>query len=481
MITEKGLNKNQIIQELTRSPHGKLEEYVPNGARAQRDESEFFAHLISWNAARGQIRDAKLALPVIALSQGKTHDEFAENALAHLCSLDPRNLLRAFHFSLDLKTPSYRRAITRAIERYLRAREANKSWWTKTAVQHRHTLKDLYCLCHVKPSNYADAILFLGAKPKGSIFEAIAQLKNMSPREAAGTILEMKIPFLIATAALGKKASDPDLVLALIAMMSPTELVTNAKRLEKLGIKTNPALRSAFEEGLRRVTSSGKNMLKTTVAAEAVEDESTRAKLRGVQEKQLQKAAGIEGNWLVLGDKSASMQLCIETSRHVASTLAKMVRGKVHLVFFDTHPRPIDATGKTYDELLRETRHVEARNGTSVGCGLMWALENDVEVDGIAIISDAQENNAPQFAKVYQTYSQKYGREVPVYLYRVAPATRSVYDHDMGEHCTSEFDLRGGVDYYSLPNLVQTMRTNRYSLVDEIMEMPLLTLREVFE
>jgi len=36
------------------------------------------------------------------------------------------------------------------------------------------------------------------------------------------------------------------------------------------------------------------------------------------------------------------------------------------------------------------------------------------------------------------------------------------------------------VDFYSLPNLVQTMRTNRYSLIEEIMETPLLTLEQAF-
>ena len=42
-----------------------------------------------------------------------------------------------------------------------------------------------------------------------------------------------------------------------------------------------------------------------------------------------------------------------------------------------------------------------------------------------------------------------------------------------------KFSLGASTDYYSLPNLVETMRTTRYSLVDEIMEMPLLTLERV--
>lgn len=486
MKAEHGLTKNQIIKELTRSPHGKLAEYVPIGGPAQQEEPEFFAHLIAWNDLRGQIRDAKVALPVIALSRGKTHEDFSENALAHMATLDPRNFLRSLRFARELKTPNYGKAIRQTVERYLRAREKRLPWWIKTAVQHRKSLKELYALYHVKPFPFADQVLFKGYRPKNSVFEAIAQLRGMAPVEAAGTILECKIPFLIALGALGPRAKEPDLVLALIDRMSPTELVTNMKMLERLGVKSNPALRSALEEALKKAAKSDKNIMKTTVAADAVEDEGMRAKLQNLQEKQIQKTQGIDGNWLILGDKSGSMQECIDVSRHIAAMLAKMVRGKVHLVFFDTAPRAIDVTGKTYDELLALTKHVMAQGGTSIGCGLQWALDMGVEIDGIAIVSDARENNVPQFARVYQTYSQRHNKEVPVYLYRMQHGTVSWADQDLAQSMKAasldlqEFDLRGGVDYYSLPNVVATMRVNRYSLVDEIMDTPLLTLDKVF-
>jgi len=48
-------------------------------------------------------------------------------------------------------------------------------------------------------------------------------------------------------------------------------LSTNAKLLNKLGVKTNPVLRSAYEEALGRVSKRGENLLKTTKAVEAAE------------------------------------------------------------------------------------------------------------------------------------------------------------------------------------------------------------------
>ena len=44
------------------------------------------------------------------------------------------------------------------------------------------------------------------------------------------------------------------------------------------------------------------------------------------------------------------------------------------------------------------------------------------------------------------------------------------------------FDLRGSkLDYYSIPNTVKTLRSNQYSLVDEIMQTPLLSLNDVLK
>lgn len=481
MIVEKGLTKNRIVSELSRSPHGKLEEYLPIGKQAAAEQPEFFSHLIAWNNLKGQIRDSKVALPVISLSVSEFNDdEFVGNSLAHLAMLDPRNFVRAIRFAMQVKTPGRARSLRRLIADYLHYREQNWALWEKTAIQHRRTLKELYALAHVKPSTMADAILFKGERPKGTTFEAIAQLKNMSAQEAAGTIMERRIPFLIAMGALGAKAKEADLVLALIGRMSPTELVTNSKMLERLCVKTVPALRAAYEEALGKAAKSKKATLKTTQAAEAIEDDTLKAKLQSLQEKQLAALGGVDGNWLVLGDKSGSMKVAIEAARHVAATLAKMVKGQVHLVFFDVSPRYIDATGKSYEDLLALTKRVTADGGTSVGCGLQYCIDAGYEIDGIAIVSDGGENTPPMFPLVYQQYAKKFDKLPTVYFYRTVGDTNALSRslNAAGIDC-QDFDLTGGVDYYSLPNLVATMRVNRYSLIDEIMAVPLVKLEAV--
>lgn len=480
------ITKQRIIADLSRSAHSKLDEYAPITRAAVQHEPEFLAHLIAWNERVGQVRDSKVALPVVSLMKGFA---FAENSLAHLALRDPRNLVRAVKFARAMLVDQGRsKEIRRVIERYLRSREDHFPQWTRAALQHRASMKSLYALYHVKPSPLAHAILFQGYKPPGSVFEAVAQLKDMPALEAAGTIAKHRIPYLIAVSAVGARLKDPafktDITMALIDTMSPSELVTNTKMLEGLGIKTNPALRAAFEAGLKRVAGSTANVLKTTRAAEVMDDEGLKTKLVQTQEKQLKVLGGIDGDWLVLGDKSGSMQAAIEASRVIAGTLAKMVTGHVWLVFYDSTPRLIEVTGKSYEEIKAATALIQAGGGTSIGCGVQHALDRALDVSGIAIIGDGGDHVAPPFAVTYQKLCRVLDRSVPVYFYQLKGTDPDFLTPSMAaaKLDMQVFDLRGGeVDFYSLPNLVQTMRASRYSLVQEILDTPLLTLNEVFK
>lgn len=486
---EHGLSKNQMISELVRSPHGKLEEYAPVVKTAAKTEPEFLAHLIAWNQIKGQIRDAKIALPLLSLTEPSFAEDLVENSLAHLALQGPRELLRAYRHALVVRPAGKMGRLRRLVGAYLREKEADHHKWDRAAVQHRNVLKELYALCDVKPSTHYKNIVLFGRTldkvkapmPKGSVFEVIAGLKDMAPMEAAGEIQKRKIPFLIAKGALGAKAKDPDLVLALINSMSPSELVNNTKMLEGLGVKTNPALRGAFQAGLAKAAGSTKNVLKATRAAEAMDDEELKENLRGLQEKQLQ-SMSVEGDWLVLADKSGSMHEAIEAARHIAATLAKMVKGKVWLVFFDTHPMTVDVTGLPLDAIKKATEHVTANGGTSIGCGLQRMLDEKIHVDGIVVVSDGGENSAPLFSDVYPRYSKLVDKEVPVYLYHCGNKDREFSAFMKLAHIDLQvFDLPRNIDYYSIPNLVATMRTNRYSILDEIMSTRLLTLADVFK
>ncbi len=480
-MAETGITKQRIISELSKSTHGNLQEYFTIGKQAVQQEGDFFQHLIAWNYRNGQIRDSKVALPIVGLAYEKD-EELLSNSLAHLSLLGPRELLKGYRFVLGSRQPGRMRLFRKLIENYLHKKEREK-YWDSFAIQHRGTLKELYALAHVKPEKERVNVVLYGRNfdktkallPAGSVFEAVANLKNMTPVEAAGTIMKFKIPFLIAKGALGKNAKDPALVLALIDSMTSTELITNTKILEELGIKTDPALRGAYDEALKKASNSKQNTLKTTQAIDSVKDETLKEKLREVQDKQISKLGGPQGNWLILADKSGSMSKAIEASRHISATMAKVCQGNVYLVFFDTSPVFVDVTGMSLDQVKEATKRINAGGGTSIGCGLNSILSKNIDIDGIAIVSDGDENVSPLFVDVYKKYIEKFGKDVPVYYYWCDGYSDSFSPKVNAAGIEMQtFDVHRNLDYYSLPNLAATMRASKYSLVDEIMETPLL-------
>lgn len=479
-----GLSRNAAISMLTRSPHGALEQYLEAGVPAAAHDPEFFSHLVAWNARKGAIHDSKVALPVVALGSAPIRDdaELLDNALAHLALLRPRELERALEFARHV--PTSRMHVRRTIARYLGDLESMRSKFERVALQHRRALTQLYGELHLKPGPHAKGILFENEKP--GIFGVVASLSKLDAPTAAGVIAQNKIPFLIARGALGGKCKDPAVLQALIGQMSPAELVTNTKWLERLGVMSNPALRAAFDAGVKRTGESASTaaVLKATTAAEAVGGKMGE-KLRGAQEKQLDSMA-VEGDWLVLGDVSPSMSHAIEPTRQICALLARVAKGKVHLVFFDEAPRYFDVTGKGYDEILELTKRITTGSGTSCGCGVEYARTKNLSVDGIVIVTDGGENVAPSFGDAVKAYAAHFGKDVPAYVWLLhgsSPDTMTATAQRAGIALTT-FDLRKqgtAIDSYSIPNMVATMRTNRFSLADEIMATPLLSLDSVLK
>lgn len=490
--------RKQILENLLKSKHGDLHSYKAAGMAAAKSDPDFFAHLMTWNLVKGEIRDTKIALPIIGLrGLDQSDGDLAENAVANLMSLDPRSLVRAYAFNKEMSkqgqviSGGHRRTLERALHRYLQKRESNRGLWDRVAIQHRKSLKELYAVSHMKPSDYAQQILFANDPPKGSVFWKIANLRNMTDQEAAGTILQHKIPFQIALGALGRKKEDlvknKTFVLALLEQMSGQQLIASTKFLTSLGVMDDPVLKSEYAKAVERAKGDKKvSTLKAGKAIEALKDtdidEEVIKNLVNIQEAKITQKGGIDGDWLVLGDKSGSMSRAVDTAREIAALIARNVTGKVHLIFFDTAPTIFDVTGKTLEEIKQMTKRVNANGGTSCGCGIKYLMDRDIEVNGIAIVTDGGDNSAPLFHNAYPAYAKKLGFDPTVYMFRVdgEPDKMSMYCQQAGIEL-DRYDLtRRDFDYYSLPGIVSQMKTIRYGIVDEIMGTELLTLDKVF-
>lgn len=483
---ERELTTQQLIGNLVKVGHKTLELYASDGLRVVNENPDLMAHLIAWNQENGEIRDSKVALPVLSLRGDRGEDgQYYENALAHLLLLDPRNLVRAVFYHRDLNTKGFGVSdgagtlLKDVVKQYLTVRQSKEEWWDRTVLQHRKSIKTLYALYHVKPNDKAQAVLFKKEYPEGSVFEALTGLKDQKPKEAAESILKHRIPFTIAIGALGGIKKNKDLLLSLIESMSGTELITNSKMLSKMGVMENSVLKAAYEKGISKAQKDKKtSTLKAGRATEVIKDEKIKAKLEKLQEARIEDLKGMEGDWLVLGDMSGSMETAIGKAKEVAAFLSRSVKGNVYLVFFNTMPVFYDVSGKTLEEIKKATSGVRAGGGTSIGCGLQLMSEKGVIVNGIAIISDGGENTSPRLLDVYRQYEKGFTISPTVYLLHLEGQDKDSLSSSMKEIAYERIEV-SDIDYYGLPNLAKLLRSSRYTLIDEIMQMPLLTMKEV--
>ena len=512
-MIEQGVTRASIINSLNLSVHGKLQEYNPIIGPACAQDPEFVAHLLAFDYVNGQIKDSKIALPVITVAHHEFPDELVENSLAHLAMAPPRELLRALRFSIESNAPARRqRRVEKMIRMYLAHRESEAGKWSRLAARHRRSLKSLYALTHAPMPEWASDILFHNKYVPGSIFADIAALGKMAPNQAAATIQKWHLsPLVVSGAMAGSKAGEAaSVVQATMEQMSDTEVVTRAKSLEKKGVGRDATLKEAFRKKVAKATKSGKATLKTGVAADEVEDESLKTMLKELQERQIQAqkdaGRGIDGNWLVISDRSQSQDVAIKLGVHIAAAIAKFVTGKVHLVFCNTEATPIDVTSKSLDQIMGQAKFVFASGSTSYGVGLAWAASKELDLDGVVIVGDGGENSAPFFAVEWREWARKREKNLPVYLYQtfcdskyattaggnprnfelimngIQPSGYGWGGNFSGAQVPfTKFDLTGGqVDYYSVVNLVQTMSASCFGVVERVMACPLLTLDQVF-
>jgi hypothetical protein len=510
------LTRRQVLDLLTRAPHAstgraraehvplaeKLRQtYAAVGQQAASEDPSFFGHLVAWNAAHGTVRDAKIALPTLALatSTALTLDpRYVENALAHLGTADIRDLvLRGIPFAKLLHV--HKKTLKRFAVRYVREFEAHPQFHRRALLHHR-SLRVLYERFHIAPAEHArpythskvaGAVAAIG--PLQRYLAALRALRTADTPEVGRLIREAALPWLAIGGALRPRFKDDKDLLAVVLMnLTAEELTHNAQAFQRLGLGDArwPQLREAYDRALRRKAAGVPKRgggLKATKAAETLAEAGHAELAQTVRQAQeitldaMKQARGIEGDWLVFCDISGSMKGAIEPSRKIAALCARLTKGKVVLIFGDTDVEVFDVTGLSYQDIRQQTAHITDRGGTSLGCGLDYLLKQNVAVEGIAIISDGGENQPPYFSAVYARYAARFDREPTVYWYQIGGA-RYAITRTWGDTLKAAgidvqtFDISGGVDDAALPNLVQTMRVNRYSLVDEVLQTPLLTL-----
>lgn len=506
MESLRGGTRQELVAAFMRSPHGDLASYRPIVEQFRQSDHAFLAHTMVWAKRKGTIRDAVGGMPLSTLTLPDYLQPFRENSLALLACLDPRALLYAWEVGKTFPLARWGKTkLLRMIHGYLKAREACWPWWERTALHFRGPLRALYRLSITRPSDEANAVLFGRGEMPAGLFATLRQFPTMEAEVVAGIIRRDRLPVMVCEGVLGQRIQEPPILAALIDVMTPAQMIKRRRALQRWGVQSAGATRGALTAATARAAMHGRNdtLLTATVAAQALteEDSALAVELEALQETQLQARPGIEGNWLIGGDRSPSMDKTIDKSRMLAGYLAKRVSGQVLLVFFDQEPLVFDVTGQSYAEITRMTAQVDVGQGTCIGCVPAVALERRFAADGIALVSDGGERIRPWFSEVYARYSAWLGKEPPVYLFKVhgwgyqTDVSGRVLTHHgeplrvpepdfLTDRCQQAgipyqvFPIADDVDQYGLGTLAETMRTQRYDLYQEIMETPLLTLAQ---
>ncbi len=492
---ETSIERSRLLGTLLKVKHRELTDYVGDVLPGAVSDPELFAHIMAWNHEHGKIRDTKVAFPIFALRTSAMDDrELTENAMAHLASLGPRELARAYHLNKILSVENKlirknRGLLQDVIQAYLKTREADHGWWTRAVVRNRKAMLSLYCVSHLKPSIRTQRVLFDKNYAGEPVFDGIKRLSKMEPFEAGGFLLAHKIPFTVA-AGVGLKLDDPVVLLALVQSMTGNELITAAKQLSTLKSFKVGSVQDAYLEAVGKVSKDKRvSVAKASKAIAAIRPDSAKKDLVRLKERAAEAAGTIKGDWVILADRSSSMDTAVKNSIEIAALLAHRVEGKVYLVFFNDQPRAFEVSGKTLDEIQHATRNVRADGMTSIGCGLRWLRANKHEVDGIVLVSDGGENTPPFF---HDEYKRMENEPAVVYL-KLNSALDRHYNQRPG-WCSAAFadrlmskgipheswNLGDEADSYALENIVKVIKPTTYGMLDEVMETPLITLRDVF-
>jgi hypothetical protein len=211
------------------------------------------------------------------------------------------------------------RVLRGAITHYLRTREANPRQFDGAALRAREDLKHLYASLRLKPGPRAQAILFDGQPPADSPLAALKRLAAAeSAEEQAQLILDHKIPYLTAIGAV--KHVTPALLVALIAAMSPQEVINSLAALQRRGAMDNPEVKALINQKLKAAeTDSRVSTLKAKQALAATKlDAETEASVTAMVDRRVADKVEIRRPTALFVDKSGSMSEAITVATQLA-------------------------------------------------------------------------------------------------------------------------------------------------------------------
>jgi hypothetical protein len=515
-MAEKDLRLD-IFNTLLTTPHRDLDKVFPVHRQMCEKDPLFYVRLGAWYHDKGEVRDHKEMFIVnLILSEFEGHRDVG---LALLRMLPPYEVVRVLDFihgkrirritkSLETQSaPGLRdrlrdllagrdaagssrqprvieemrglgkglpRSMRTEIERYVREREADNEWFDECVLQARKAMKRMYALLHIRPSERAQMILFVGNPPEDSKLYALKQIgRATSPAEQARVIAEYRIPYRVATSVIKKMT--PSVLAALIDVMSPQEVINNMGALRRRGVFDNADLKSLVEQKLEAAGKDGR--VSAYKAKKAVEKAGVSRDLKGkldqVTETKLKAKGEIKRPTALLVDKSGSMDIAIDVAKQIGALISSLCTSDLFVYAFDTSAYPIEVAGDALSDWEKAFKGITAAGGTSCGVALEWMRKKNQYVEQILMVTDEEENTHPFFVQTLERYNYDLKTTPSVCIVKIGGASNQIQRGCRKAAIPCDvFKFEG--DYYALPNLVPLLsQPSRVELLMEIMEYPL--------
>jgi hypothetical protein len=366
------------------------------------------------------------------------------------------------------------RSVKTEVTRYIREREADAQWFDSSVLIARKSLKRLYAVLHVRPSDRAQKILFDREPPADSRLFALRMLARAeSPADQARAIVEHSIPYRVASTVV--KQMTPTVLLALIESMSPQEVINNLGSLKKRGALDNADLKARVEHKLEAAKGDARvSAFKATEAAAAAGvSGEVREKLEAVTDTRLKAKGRITRPTALLVDKSASMHDAIELGKRIGAMISTVCESDLFVYAFDTMAYEIARQGEDLAAWEKAFRGITAGGATSAGAAVAWMAKKRQKVEQFIVVTDEGENTHPLLAGALAEYKQALAADPSVVIVRTPGGTGHM--ESALRHAGVGVDVfRFEGDYYALPNLVPLLsRPGKLELLMEIMDWPL--------
>lgn len=328
-------SKNKLQEE-------KVVSILQDLLRLSQDDPYFLAHFTAW-AAKRDSKDLRVTttyvnalssadgMPFSAKSKYKKPNlRYVSSAL--LQELDPKLALRIRQLAMlkwtsgDLKLATHLpTALATAFKKYILFREKNlfvlkgisKSGLSKT-------MKNLYRLSHLNPSDEAAAILRWKQKDREIKFiEPLVDFKGLKDIEIAEKIRKEKIPYFGVMEGLSKskKKMSPVITVAILEQVTGNQAVILRSMFEEQGVLKDKEVLELYEKKIREAKTA---LDRAETVSKGASEEVARVLKKARSETRKQALRGLGKVYLHL-DASGSMGSNFEHATRLASILAECV------------------------------------------------------------------------------------------------------------------------------------------------------------